>query len=422
MKPENTATTTLEHVNGMPAPTWGWLRMNETKLDIADDLSAAPESAVEVEDASGVAAGAANAFDVAIDAAGARYPERRASAPGDAADRARITKGTELDVPATSVYQAGAIKLEEELSPAKAFETGMGEAAYAYLRDHAARHVVIDVPAYKKAAVTVRVSGVDAAAAIAAIDVVTREQATLDLTVSLDSPTEGTGVVGSVLRVFASEHATVNVTCVQTLDDSWIALDDTGLFLDEGARVNVHHTVLGAGKSATGLAGDLLGDTSKVTIDTDYLGAREQVRDFNYELRHRGRKTECEIDANGVLTGTSKKVYRGTIDLVHGCKGSTGTERETVLLANQGVDNKTVPVILCDEDDVAGNHGATIGHVRDEQLFYLACRGLDQEAAENLFIRAKLEDAALSAPDDRVRAGVIRLGNKLVDDFEEELA
>ena len=77
-----------------------------------------------------------------------------------------------------------------------------------------------------------------------------------------------------------------------------------------------------------------------------------------------------------MLTGTSKKVYRGTIDLVHGCKGATGTERETVLLANKGVDNKTVPVILCDEDDVAGNHGATIGHVRDEQLFYLACRAL----------------------------------------------
>ena len=200
------------------------------------------------------------------------------------------------------------------------------------------------------------------------------------------------------------------MTCTQTLDDSWIALDDTGLFLDEGARVNVQHIVLGAGASATGLAGDLLGDTAKVTIDTDYLGAREQVRDFNYELRH------------GVLTGASKKVYRGTIDLVHGCKGATGTERETVLLANKGVDNKTVPVILCDEDDVAGNHGATIGHVRDEQLFYLACRGLDQNAAEDLFIRAKLEDAALSATDERTRAAVVRLGNNLIDNFEEELA
>lgn len=93
-----------------------------------------------------------------MDAMAERFPERRASAPGDAADRARITPETELDVPATSVYQAGAIKLEEELSPAEAFETGMGEAAYAYLAEHATKRIVIDVPAYKHATVTVRVS------------------------------------------------------------------------------------------------------------------------------------------------------------------------------------------------------------------------------------------------------------------------
>ena len=412
----------LKNINAMPAATWGWLRMNETKLELSDEIVVANADVVEVEDASGVANAAHDIFEVAITAAGERYPGRRASAPGDAADRARITPETELDVPATSVYQAGAIRLEEELSPAEAFETGMGQAAQSYLTDHAARKVNIEVPAYQKATVTVRVNGREEKAAIAAIDVVAKEQARLDLVIALDSPVDGSGLVGSILRVFAAEHATVNVTCVQTLDDSWIALDDTGLFLDEGARINVQHTVLGAGASLTGLAGDLLGDTAKVTIDTDYLGAREQVRDFNYELRHRGRKTECEIDANGVLTGTSKKVYRGTIDLIHGCKGSTGTERETVLLANKGVDNKTVPVILCDEDDVAGNHGATIGHVRDEQLFYLACRGLDQQAAEDLFVRAKLEDAALSAPDERTRAGIVRLGNNLIENFEEELA
>ena len=420
----NTAATTLEQVNAMPAATWGWLKMNQTKLELSDELAAAPAETIEVEGLDEQFTGVADAFDAAMDAMAESFPERRASAPGDAADRARITPETELDVPATSVYQAGAIKLEEELSPAEAFETGMGEAAYTYLADHATKRVVIDVPAHKHATVTVRVSGVDAAAAIAAIDVVARPQATLDLCIALDSPVAGQGVVGSVLRVCAHEYATVNVTCTQTLDDSWIALDDTGLFLDEGAHVNVQHTVLGAGASATGLAGDLLGDTAKVTIDTDYLGAREQVRDFNYELRHRGRKTECEIDANGVLTGTSKKVYRGTIDLVHGCKGATGTERETVLLASKGVDNKTVPVILCDEDDVAGNHGATIGSVSPEQIDYLMDRGLSRREAEQLFVRAIFEDAIMHAPEEAShRAAVLRaeevLGADVAHDFDE---
>lgn len=417
-----TEATVLEGVNAMPAPTWHWLKVSDTTVEIPAGLVAGGVTSVEVEDADGFSFGAATAFDAAMNALDTRYPGRRASAPGDAADRARITPETELDVPAVSRYQEGAIKLEEELSPSAAFETGMGSEAYSWMRYAASEPIVIDVPAYKQGNVTVRVKGTDSALAVAAIDVVAGPHSQLNLTLQLDSPAGGAGVVGSSLRVVAGEQARVSVSSVQTLDDGFIALDDTGLTLDEGARVDVKHEVLGAGKSYTGLAGDLLGDTSKVTIDTDYLGAREQVRDFNYELRHRGRKTECEIDANGVLTGTSKKVYRGTIDLVHGCKGSLGNERETVLLANEGVDNKTVPVILCDEDDVVGNHGATIGHVRDEQLFYLACRGLDQQAAENLFIRAKLEDAALSAPDERVRAGVVRLGSAIIPDFEEDLA
>ena len=165
MKQEtNTAATTLEQVNAMPAATWGWLKMNQTKLELSDELVIAPAEAVEVEGLDEQYAGTADAFDAAMDAMAERFPERRAAAPGDAADRARITPETELDVPATSVYQAGAIRLEEELSPAEAFETGMGEAAYTYLAEHATKRIVIDVPVYKHATVTVRVSGVDAAA------------------------------------------------------------------------------------------------------------------------------------------------------------------------------------------------------------------------------------------------------------------
>ena len=125
----NTAATTLEQVNAMPAATWGWLKMNQTKLELSDELAAASTEAVEVEGLDEQFTGVADAFEAAMDAMAERFPERRASAPGDAADRARITPETELDVPATSVYQAGAIKLEEELSPAEAFETGIGRKA-----------------------------------------------------------------------------------------------------------------------------------------------------------------------------------------------------------------------------------------------------------------------------------------------------
>lgn len=413
---------TLSNANAMPAPTWSWLRMNATDIEVPEHPVIAPASSVIIEGADGIEGTLAD-FDAALATIDARYPARREAAPGDATDRARLAEDDEaLDVPALSTYQERAVKLEEECGPAASFSYGMGAESANYLAEAACKHIVLRVPAYAKATVTVRVNASDTVFAVADIRVIAEHNSELSLTCALDSPASGTGYAGSLLSVIADEHARVAVKHVQTLDDDFMAFDNSTFLLDEGARVNVNHTVLGAGKSYTGLAADLWGDTSKIEVDTDYLGAREQTRDFNYSIRHLGRKSESNMDANGVLTGTSKKVLRGTIDLVHGCKGSEGSERETVLLANKGVDNKTVPVILCDEDDVAGNHGATIGHVRDEQLFYMATRGLSADAAENLFVRAKLEEAALEADDTAIRAGVCRLGNKLVPDFEEELA
>ncbi len=68
-------------------------------------------------------------------------------------------------------------------------------------------------------------------------------------------------------------------------------LDDAGFVLDEGARVNVRHVVLGGGSPYTGLAADVRGDTARLDIDTRYLASGSEQRDFNYVVRQRGRKT-----------------------------------------------------------------------------------------------------------------------------------
>ena len=64
----NTAATTLEQVNAMPAATWGWLKMNQTKLELSDELAAAPTEAVEVEGLDEQFTGVADAFEAAMDA------------------------------------------------------------------------------------------------------------------------------------------------------------------------------------------------------------------------------------------------------------------------------------------------------------------------------------------------------------------
>ena len=61
-----------------------------------------------------------------------------------------------------------------------------------------------------------------------------------------------------------------------------------------------------------------------------------------------------------------------------------------VLLLSEGVVNKTLPIILCDEEDVEGTHGASIGRLSPEVLFYMQTRGMSKQEAELLMTRAKL--------------------------------
>lgn len=414
---------TIRHASAMPASTWSWLKMNDVTIQIPDDL----ERNCQVEIEAGDTLDNTTSFEGSVAALQERIDSARTDKPAD--ERAMITAATgadrgaeELDIPALSTYEHRAVLSEIACDIANDFETGVGADMRAYLNFLAGGTAVLATEEGEEAEATIRVTTHEGEASGASIDIVVAPNSTFSIALSLDSAADAPAFMGSTMRVFAGAGARVDITVYLTASDAVTCVEDSGFVLDEGARVNVRHVVLGGGFTASGLAADLRGDRSHIDVDTSYLASGTQQRDFNYIIRHRGRKTVSNMDANGVLTGTSKKCLRGTIDLIHGAKGAEGNERETVLLASKGVDNKTVPNILCDEDDVAGNHGATIGHVRPDQLFYAACRGLSQEQAEALFLSAKLEDAALQAPNDAVRANVVRLGSQIIPHFEEEIA
>lgn len=414
---------TIRHASAMPAPTWSWLKMNDVTIQIPDDL----ERNCQVEIEAGDTLDNTTSFEGSVAALQERIDSARTDKLAD--ERAMITAATgddrgaeELDIPALSTYEHRAVLSEIACDIANDFETGVGADMRAYLNFLAGGTAVLATEEGEEAEATIRVTTHEGEASGASIDIVAAPNSTFSIALSLDSDADAPAFMGSTMRVFAGAGARVDITVYLTASDAVTCVEDSGFVLDEGARVNVRHVVLGGGFTATGLAADLRGDRSRIDVDTSYLASGTQQRDFNYIIRHRGRKTVSNMDANGVLTGTSKKCLRGTIDLIHGAKGAEGNERETVLLASKGVDNKTVPNILCDEDDVAGNHGATIGHVRPDQLFYAACRGLSQEQTEALFLSAKLEDAALQSPNDAVRANVVRLGNQIIPHFEEEIA
>ena len=423
----------LEHASAMPAPTWHFLDMNDATIEVPKTLAASASARKRITVQGSCSVREANGEFEAVLADAQKAWEQSYPAPSaeELVER-EAYRAAEADATyggtARSAYQIGADELEESRSLSAAFAQGAGDDAAAFLHAAAGDRTVIQVDSGKVASMQLAVDAASESVEALAIDVIAHRGSSVDLSILVDSPDCGAetcgderplGFVGTTLRVFADADAQVNITRMQTLDDGFVDVDDMGLFAGDRARISVCQTVLGGSSTFTGLAGDLRGDEASAHVETRYLGHGSQSHDFNYVLRHHGARTKCNLDANGVLAGSSSKTLRGTIDLIRGCKGAEGSENETVLLVDEAVRNKTVPVILCNEDDVAGNHGATIGHIRDEQLFYLASRGLSKESAEAMFVEAVIERAAIDASSDSSRSAVIRLGERLAPGFSE---
>ena len=171
----------------------------------------------------------------------------------------------------------------------------------------------------------------------------------------------------------------------------------------DGARFSWYRVLSGGGATYDNCSAELAGEGSAFTAEIGYRLAGQDVYDVNCEAIHTGRRTESHINASGVLFDHASKLLRGTIDLRKGCAGAVGSEMEDALLMDETVRNRSLPVILCAEEDVIGDHGATIGQPDEQAVYYLTSRGLTEREAEAMLARAKLEAVIRKIPDEGVR-------------------
>lgn len=187
-----------------------------------------------------------------------------------------------------------------------------------------------------------------------------------------------------------------------------------------GAKIEYLTILLGDGDLYADQRAELVGDSSALKADIAYFGRGTQTVDYNIAVNHFGRKTGSEILASGALADAAKKIFRGTIDFKRGCADSVGSENETVLMLGDDAVNKTVPLILCAEENVEGNHGATIGALDDDTLFYFASRGMDEKTAERVMTRAKLERICRRIPDAQSREETENLLKTVMNDGQDD--
>ena len=228
----------------------------------------------------------------------------------------------------------------------------------------------------------------------------------------------------ALVRIVAEKHARIHLVEMLGVDDDQQHLESVGIEAHEDAVCDVRQYALGGGAVGMGLAVNLVGNRAHLDLNNRYHACHEELLDINHVARMRGCATRAEIAESGILNDSARKTLRATIDLIRSSKDAKGNEAETVQILGDGVVNKTMPVILCDEDNVAGNHGATIGSVSPEQIEYLQARGLSRHEAELLFVRALFEDAIIHAPEALSHTVAVEraekvLGADVAHDFDD---
>ena len=320
-------------------------------------------------------------------------------------------------------------------------ECGMGQEVTDYVESQAFKSDFYNVPARTKREDPIVVAVSAAQNQCANTGIIVREGAEATVVIAAfagDASDGGDAPAGSdasasggalptsaaLTRIVVEAGAKLHLIEMLGVNEGQQHLESVGLEIHQDAAVDVKQYALGGSTIGLGLTANLVGARARLDLNNRYHATHEETLDINHLVRMRGTSTRAQLTESGVLNEAAKKTLRATIDLIRGAKDAQGNEIETVMILGDDVVNKTMPVILCDEDDVAGNHGATIGSVSPEQLDYLAARGLSRQAAEQLFIRALFEDAIINAPEEiSHRVAVERceaeLGAEIAHDYDE---
>ncbi|WP_055069501.1 Fe-S cluster assembly protein SufD [Clostridium massiliamazoniense] len=223
------------------------------------------------------------------------------------------------------------------------------------------------------------------------------------------------GYHNGVLRVFAKDNANIKVSKVNLLGKNIKNFDSNMSEVGENATVDFIGIDLGGNSTVTNYEAILNGNKSKADASAIYVGSDNEKIDMNYVMTIKGEKVNTNINVKGALKDKALKNFKGTLDFKKGAKKSKGAEEEYCMLLSEKARSRSVPLLLCEEEDVSGEHAAASGTIDENKLFYLMSRGISYEEARILII-----NAAFNPIIDKI--GSEHIENEIVSYIKEVLA
>lgn len=174
-------------------------------------------------------------------------------------------------------------------------------------------------------------------------------------------------------------------------DESSPLISNVFVEAQEGSKLLVRDFYFG-GTINTGYFGlRIKGENVHSDIRPHYLGADKNVIDILYLVRFYARNSYSNVDAKGVLTDTSKLIFRGIMDITSGCKEAEAHQSNHALLLSEKAKVEAIPSLMVDEHEVVASHAASSAPVDEQTVFYLMSRGIPKDEAIRMIVRGVFE-------------------------------
>ncbi len=177
------------------------------------------------------------------------------------------------------------------------------------------------------------------------------------------------------------------------------------LRLQQGRSANVasHSVLLGGGLVRNNVHPVLAGEGADCLINGLFIGNGRQHIDNYMLVEHASPHCSSRQFYNGILDGHSRGVFHGRIIVHKDAQKTDAKQTNRNLLLSDDAQIDTKPQLEIYADDVKCTHGATIGQLEEDELFYLRSRGIDEAAARRLLLFAFASECL-----ERMKPGPVR--------------
>lgn len=203
---------------------------------------------------------------------------------------------------------------------------------------------------------------------------------------------QGQSLVVTGAEVYLGPNARLNYYALQDWPESVTHLAAYRSHQERDSRLDWLVGSFGANFSQVHVESGLAGAGASSNIRGTYFGTGERHYEQQLVANHLVGRTDSNTYARGVAAEQSRAVYRGMIKIQKGAHGSSADQNGHAMLLGSDAHVDAIPGLEIDADDVTAGHGATVGQIDPEQLFYLMARGLPETQARRTIIRGFFED------------------------------